>query len=64
MSNAEMATTSYRRISDATLFVGSAQFFLGLMLAEEEYPGYAVWQPISDLGVASASAASARIFNS
>lgn len=64
MSEAEMTTTSYRQVSGALLFVGSVQFFLGLLLAEEVYPSYAVWQTISDLGVAGASVASARIFNS
>ena len=43
---------------------GSLVFFFGLQIAEQVYPGYSVSQTISSLGVASASVASAQIFNS
>jgi hypothetical membrane protein len=59
-----MGAQTYRKVAGALLFIGSAQFVLGLMLAEELYPEYRVWQTISDLGVARVSASSALVFNS
>jgi hypothetical membrane protein len=46
------------------LISGALVFFFGLQIAEQVYPSYQVSQTISSLGVASASAASALIFNS
>lgn len=46
------------------LFVGSLQFIMGILLAEQMYPDYRVWQTISSLGVYSASEASALTFDS
>lgn len=49
------------KISGLLLFVGSVQFLLGLVLAEEAYPDYRVSQTISSLG---RPGPSASIFNS
>lgn len=51
----------YRKLAGALLFVGTAQFVVGLILAEALHPGYSVKENfISDLGVGPA----ATIFNS
>ncbi len=49
------------RASGLLLFIGSAQFLLGLVLAEEVYPDYRVSQTISSLG---RPGPSALLFNS
>ncbi len=49
------------KISGLLLFVGSVQFLLGLVLAEEVYPDYRVSQTISSLG---RPGPSAPVFNS
>ncbi len=49
------------KISGLLLFVGSVQFLLGLVLAEEVYPDYRVSQTISSLG---RPGPSASVFNS
>ena len=51
----------YRKVAGALVFVGGAQFVLGMLVAEALYPGYSVSQNyISDLG----AGPSAVIFNS
>src|SRR2546425_7352271 len=49
------------KISGLLLFIGSTQFLLGLVLAEEVYPDYRVSQTISSLG---RPGPSASVFNS
>jgi len=50
-----------RKVAGALLFVGSVQFFFGLLIAESLYSGYSVSENyISDLGVGT----TAFIFNS
>src|SRR5437870_13898748 len=49
------------KISGLLLFIGSVQFLLGLVLAEEVYPDYRVSQTISSLG---RPGPSAFVFNS
>jgi len=50
-----------RKAAGALVFVGGAQFMLGMLVAEALYPGYSISQNyISDLGVGP----SASIFNS
>jgi hypothetical membrane protein len=53
-------THSNRTRSGAIIFIGTAWFFIGIMVSEALYPGYQVTQMISDLGVGSTAA----IFNS
>jgi hypothetical membrane protein len=51
---------NYRKAAGALLFIGSAQFIIGMVVAEAVYPGYSISQNfISDLGVGPA----ALIFN-
>jgi hypothetical membrane protein len=51
----------YRKLAGALVFVGGAQFVLGMLVAEALYPGYSISQNyISDLG----AGPSALIFNS
>lgn len=51
----------YRRAAGALIFIGAAQFVIGMHLAESLYPGYSVsGNYISDLGVQQPSAS---IFN-
>ncbi len=59
-----MTAPADSRRAGALIFAGSVQLMLGIFLAEEFYPGYNVSQTISSLGVASASASSALVFNS
>ena len=59
-----MTTAANSRRAGALIFAGSVQLVFGIFLAEELYPGYSVSQTISSLGVASASAPSALVFNS
>ncbi len=59
-----MTAPADSRRAGALIFAGSVQLMLGIFLAEELYPGYSVSQTISSLGVASASAPSALVFNS
>ncbi len=56
-----LPTYSPEKISGLLLFVGSVQFLLGLVLAEEVYPDYRVSQTISSLG---RPGPSASVFNS
>jgi hypothetical membrane protein len=51
----------HEKIAGLLLFVGSVQFLIGLVLAEEVYPDYKVSQTISSLG---RPGPSAPIFNS
>jgi len=57
----DLPTYPPEKISGLLLFVGSVQFLLGLVLAEEVYPDYRVSQTISSLG---RPGPSALIFNS
>jgi len=51
---------NYHKAAGVLLFIGSAQFIIGMVVAEAVYPGYSVSQNfISDLGVGPA----ALIFN-
>ena len=54
-------TYDYQRVAGSLVFVGGAQFALGMLVAEAIHPGYSISQNyISDLGVGP----SASIFNS
>src|SRR5712692_5372817 len=64
ISGGWMKTAADSRRAGALIFAGSVQLIFGIFLAEELYPGYNVSQTISSLGVASASASSALVFNS